>query len=580
MRVTTAKTAGFCMGVRRAVEMALDAPGKYQQPIYTYGPLIHNPQVLDLFRERGVVVLEEIPRSGHGTVLIRAHGVPPKAKEDLKAAGFEVIDATCPRVIRVQTIIRVHANKGYATIIVGDKDHPEVIGLLGFAGDKGHVIASLNELEQLPRFEKAIIVAQTTQNKGFYEAVKKEAIARYPHYELFDTICGSTEKRQSEVKQLADCVDAMVVVGGKNSGNTQRLVEIAKAAGKPAYPVETDEDLDLQAFADVEHIGITAGASTPNWIIRRVYRVLENIPIRRRSGWRKRLYHAQRVLILTNIYLALGAGCLCYACIKLMGGSGFFPQGLIAMLYVLSMHIFNHLISNVEDRFNDPERARFYTTHKGKLIFLGLSAGAVGLLSAVSTGFVAFTLLMCMSITGLSYNLRVIPLLRDGKRVYKRIRDIPGSKTVLIAVAWGVVTALLSALAEMGSLNFGTILVFLWSTGIVFARTVFYDILDMQEDRIVGKETLPILLGARQSLKLLRGVLAATSILLIFSALVGQVTSLAYLLTFCPLFLFGVVKFQERGKVQPGVRLEFQIETVFVIAGIIALLWSIVTRNM
>lgn len=574
MKITIAKTAGFCMGVRRAVEMALDAPEKYRQPIYTFGPLIHNPQVLDLFRERGVTVLSEIPESGHGTVLIRAHGVPPKVKAQLKSAGFQVIDATCPRVIRVQTIIRVHARKGYATIIIGDKDHPEVAGLLGFAGDKGHVAASLDELASLPRFGKAIIVAQTTQNKGFFEAVKTVAAARYAHYEVFDTICGSTERRQSEVKELADYVDAMVVVGGKNSGNTQRLAEIARAAGKPTYPVETDKDLDLTALADVNHIGITAGASTPNWIIRRVYRALENIPFRQKTGWKKRLYHAQRVLILTNIYLALGAGCLSYACIKLMGGNGFFPQGLIAMLYVMSMHIFNHLISNAEDRFNDPQRAQFYQIHKTKLIFLGLSAGAIGLLAALSAGSLAFVLLMGMSITGLSYNLRVLPLRRNGKRIRRRIRDIPGSKTILIAVAWGVVSALLPALAVKGRLSMGTILVFLWSAGLVFARTVFYDILDMQEDRIVGKETLPILLGSKRSLKLLRGVLAATFFLLIISALLKQVTPLGYLLTFCPLFIFFVVESQKRGKAQPGVRLEFQIETVFILAGVIALIWS------
>jgi 4-hydroxy-3-methylbut-2-enyl diphosphate reductase len=580
MKITIAKTAGFCMGVRRAVEMALDAPSKYQQPIYTYGPLIHNPQVLDLFSERGVKILSEIPESGHGTVLIRAHGVPPTIKERLETAGFKVIDATCPRVIRVQTIIRVHAHKGYATIIVGDKDHPEVIGLKGYAGDKGHVVATLEELEALPHFDNAIIVAQTTQNKGFYEAVKTLAATHFPHYKIFDTICGSTEKRQSEVQELADYVEAMVVVGGKNSGNTQRLVEIAKSVGKPAYPVETDEDLDINAFSDIKHVGITAGASTPNWIIKRVYRALDNIPIRRQSGWKKRWHRTQRVLILTNIYLALGAGCLCYACIKLLGGYGFFPQGLIAMFYVLSMHIFNHLTSSAEDRFNDPERAHFYNIHRDKLMFIGLTAGGIGIMAAFSTGAVAFSLLLCMSITGLSYNLRVLPLYRRGKLIYSRMRDIPGSKTILIAVAWGVVTVLLPSLAEEGTIKLNTMLVFIWSTGIVFARTLFYDILDMQEDRIVGKETLPILLGPKRSLKWLRTVLVVTSLILILSTLLGLVTEFGYLLTLCPLFLFGVIEAEERGMVQPSFRLEFLVETVFIIAGCLTLFWSFILSGI
>ena len=215
MKIQIARTAGFCMGVRRAVELVLDAPGKYPEPIHTYGPLIHNPQVLSLLREKGITVLEDIPEQGNGTVIVRAHGVPPEAKEKLKAAGFKVIDATCPRVIKVQTIIGKHAGQGYASIIIGDENHPEVVGLLGYAGKKGCVVNSLAALEALPAFESAIIVAQTTQDSHFFQEVRQWATRRYPHYKIFDTICDSTAKRQNEVKRLTESVDAVVVVGGK-----------------------------------------------------------------------------------------------------------------------------------------------------------------------------------------------------------------------------------------------------------------------------------------------------------------------------------------------------------------------------
>ena len=159
MKIEIAKSAGFCMGVRRAVEMVLDAANKSPAAIYTFGPLIHNPQVLSVLEEKGISVLDEIPEEGSGTVLIRAHGVPPAAKVQLEKAGFSVIDATCPHVIKVQTIIKKYAGRGFQPIIIGDKNHPEVIGLLGYAGDNGIVINQLEELEALPRFEKAIIVA-------------------------------------------------------------------------------------------------------------------------------------------------------------------------------------------------------------------------------------------------------------------------------------------------------------------------------------------------------------------------------------------------------------------------------------
>jgi 4-hydroxy-3-methylbut-2-enyl diphosphate reductase len=277
MKLMIARTAGFCMGVRRAVEMTLEAVDSCQKPICTFGPLIHNPQVLNLLNQKGVSVIETVPPRGHGTVLLRAHGVPPSVQAALVNAGFRVVDATCPRVIKVQTIIRRHATEGYGTIIVGDRNHPEVIGLLGYAGALGCVVGSLGELAALPRFAKAIVVAQTTQNTAFYGEIKAWVGRHCPHYQVFDTICDSTEKRQTEVKQLAGAVDAVVVVGGHNSGNTNRLAEIARQAGKPTQHIETEDELDCQALTAARSIAVSAGASTPDWMIRRVIQVLADL---------------------------------------------------------------------------------------------------------------------------------------------------------------------------------------------------------------------------------------------------------------------------------------------------------------
>jgi 4-hydroxy-3-methylbut-2-enyl diphosphate reductase len=274
VKLIVARTAGFCMGVRRAVEMTLDAVDTCQKPICTFGPLIHNPQVLKLLGQKGIAVVETVPPRGCGTVLLRAHGVPPTVKAALKTAGFRVVDATCPRVIKVQTIIRRHAAEGYGTIIVGDRNHPEVVGLLGYAGARGYVVGSLEELANLPRLTRAIVVAQTTQNTSFYQGIKAWVGRHWPHYRVFDTICDSTEKRQTEVQQLAEAADAVVVVGGHNSGNTNRLAEIARQAGKPTQQVETEHELDFGALSGARTIAVSAGASTPDWMIRRVIQVL------------------------------------------------------------------------------------------------------------------------------------------------------------------------------------------------------------------------------------------------------------------------------------------------------------------
>ena len=562
------------MGVRRAVEMVLDAPNKHENPIFTHGPLIHNPQVLSLLEEKGVSIINDIPDQGSGTILIRAHGVPPEAKSNLKKAGFKVIDATCPRVIKVQTIIHKHAKQGYASIIIGDKDHPEVVGLLGYAGDKRYVVDSFEGLDSLPQFDRAIIVAQTTQNKIFFDKVKKWAAHRFPHYKVFDTICDSTARRQHEVQRLAEAVDTVIVVGGHNSGNTRRLAEIATQTGKPTYHIETESELDLEALAPARHIGITAGASTPNWTIKRIYRALEILPFKKGQSLYRLLFNIQRTLLLTNIYVSIGAGFLCYASTKLQGIANFFPHMLISILYVQSMHILNNLIGTKADRYNDPDRASFYVKNKVLLSLLAFTAGGVGLATAYAMGLLPFMILFVMSIMGLSYNLRLVPE-RFARGKYRRIRDIPGSKTVLIAVAWGIVTSVLPSLSTLGGIRPSTALVFFWSASLVFVRTAFFDILDMQGDRIVGKETIPILLGEKKALRFLKSILLFNLGILLVSSAFHIISNLGFALVICPIFVFIVLSAHERGHMLPGTRLEFLVETHFVLAGVVTIIWSL-----
>lgn len=574
MKISVAKNAGFCMGVQRAVEMALDASHHYPPPIYTYGPLIHNPQVLGLLAEKGISVMEEIPEKGAGTVLIRAHGVPPDAKARLEKAGFTAIDATCPRVIKVQAIIQKYAREGYASIIVGDREHPEVIGLLGYAGENSHVVGRIVDLESLPAFDKAIIVAQTTQNVLFFESIKKWAQNKYPRYKVFDTICGSTEHRQSETKRLAETVDAMIVVGGRESGNTQRLVEIVQEAGKPVCHTETENDLDMDILMSAKHIGITAGASTPNWIIRRIYRVIESLPLKGDPLWKRRLFAFQRFALATNIYIAIGAGALCYACSVLQDIRNPFPYILISTLYVLSMHTLNNLTGLKAARYNNPDLAVFVETHKTNMILLALSSGGIGLFVAASMGILPFVLLLIMSLLGLSYNLKLVPEGFQNAR-YRSIRDIPGSKTILISLAWGMVTVLFPILAAAGTIAWGTVPTFAWSVAMVFVRTAFFDVLDMQGDQIVGKETIPTLLGKKQTLTLMRLMLLFVFVMMFLSVVSGILPSLALALILCPVYLAVIISFHRQAYIRPGIRLEFLTETQFLLAGMITLVWSI-----
>ncbi|HMK34228.1 MAG TPA: 4-hydroxy-3-methylbut-2-enyl diphosphate reductase, partial [Desulfomonilaceae bacterium] len=222
MKIRLAKTAGFCMGVRRAVDMVLDlqraAPAL---PIVTYGPLIHNPQTLELLRTRGILEVSSIDQITGGTAVIRAHGISPQEKQLLQAKGVGIVDATCPRVARVQAVIRKHAAVGQFCVIVGDEDHPEVRGLMGFASAGGLAIPSLDNglVDQVPQDREICVVAQTTQETETFVKVVEEIRKRCPKLNVYNTVCDSTKRRQLEISRLARQVDVIVVVGGKGSGN-------------------------------------------------------------------------------------------------------------------------------------------------------------------------------------------------------------------------------------------------------------------------------------------------------------------------------------------------------------------------
>jgi 4-hydroxy-3-methylbut-2-enyl diphosphate reductase len=242
------------------------------------------------------------------------------------------------------------------------------------------------------------------------------------------------------------------------------------------------------------------------------------------------------------------------------------------MLYVQSMHILNRLTDTRADRFNDPDRAEFYGRNKTLLAVSAIISGGAGLIIAYNIGRFPFMALLIMSLLGLSYNLQVIPQWLAGIK-YRKLRDIPGSKTLLIAMAWGMVTAVLPPLSKFGTISWVNGMVALWAMGMVFVRTAFFDILDMQGDRLVGKETIPILLGEKRSMRLLKILLIILTATLVISSAFQLTSSLGFFLILCPLLISIIISAYERALMFPGIRLEFLLETQFLLAGVISFGW-------
>ena len=513
MRIKMAQTAGFCMGVRRAIELALNSLRKSPQPIYTYGPLIHNPQVLEMLELQGIQVLKEIPPAGHmegGTIIIRAHGVPPQAKENLKKAGFsQIIDGTCARVIRVQNIISRAARQGFQMVIVGDADHPEVVGLLAHAAGQGFVISDSDEAANLPAdLRGPVVVAQTTQNQEVYQQLCDMLKNRYPQIQINQTICAATHKRQAEVIKLAKEVDGVIVVGGRQSGNSLRLAKLAEENGGKAFLVESEEDLDSRQLEHFNSIGITAGASTPNWMIKRVTRHVKDLSARTTHPLLHGLKNIGRFLFRSQIVLALGAACLSVAACRMQKLPIVWPVAVLAFCFILAMHLVNRLLRNQADRYNDPDQTAFLQKYKVLLWILASISIIVAMLIGARLGPWPFLMLMIMVGLGLIYSTR---------KMAGRLKSIPGSKTINTVGAWGMITVLLPALTYHYFALPACFLALLYVMGLVFIRNSMVDLVSMQGDLFMGQETVPILLGAGKTETVLK-IFSAVLIVLLIAA--------------------------------------------------------------
>ncbi len=558
------------MGVRRAVETTLDVIQKEDTGVSTFGPLIHNPQVLDLLGERGVKVLHDVPEHESGTVIIRAHGVPPAQKEKLKMAGATIKDATCPHVVKVQVIIRKYLKQGYGTVIIGDRNHAEVEGLMGFAGSFGQVVSNQEDVKNLQLDSPYIIVSQTTQDETAFEELSNMVLARFPGGKVFNTICDATHKRQSEVRSLCQDVQAMVVVGGKNSANTQRLAEIAAGMRCPVFLVETEEELDLDSLAKYECVGVTAGASTPTWMISRVVRILEAIP----SKGEGRLKHVFKkllwLLLATNIYVGFAGSALTYTAEILQNNVPEISHLLVSFLYLFAMHNLNRFTDRKLQKFNDPLRAIFYEKYRWPLLVTSALSLALALTLVFEHGIKPFFLLTGMSIGGILYSVQVIPKSLIPNIRVRGLKEIPGSKTFLVAVAWAFVTTLIPAWSDSHNLDLSTIVVLLFVLLLVFVRNALFDVFEVQGDRIVGKETLPVCIGKEKTLLVLNIIMMFLLILLLLMPLFGLMSKAGFWLLPGIIYIIGLTRLYNRGKISQGPKLEFCLDTVFYLLAALA----------
>jgi len=484
VKVIVAKTAGFCMGVRRALGLVLEAAQK-RTSLYTFGPLIHNNQVVQMLEAQGVRVIDDPVEARGGRAVLRAHGVTKQEAEVFEQLNVEVIDATCPKVQRSEHFVEKKASDGRPVIIVGDAGHAEVKALSSRAGDEVYVISSIEEAREVKPSSVPVIVAQTTFNEARYNEITAVLKEKYPEMEVLDSICSATHERQAEIRDLAARVDAIVVVGGRQSANTKRLAEIAQESGIPAFLIETADELPVDDLKNLLTVGVTAGASTPGWVTAEVVERLTSLGSR---AWLSRMK-----LLFIDSGLTVSAVAVLAALFSQYLCGGFWGAGLLYVFFFMLCSY--NLIRYFTGR-------RPYHTGQNRLgrLWVGGTAAIFGL---VTIGTALFTepwrtilkiVLLASIAAPFTYSLIVVRF-KPGRL---SVRDIPYLKDVSVGFAWFFTTAAVQWIyfGKIGvaqAVLSGTAVLLLGSV-----QSIMGDSQNLDTDRLLGLTTLAARIGKQR----------------------------------------------------------------------------------
>ncbi|MBN1130747.1 MAG: 4-hydroxy-3-methylbut-2-enyl diphosphate reductase, partial [Chitinispirillaceae bacterium] len=433
-------------------------------------------------------------------------------------AGHTIIDGTCPKVKTVHKVIQRYRSMGYSIVITGDQGHAEVIGLLGYAGDAGHLIQNDGDIAGLPAMEKICLVSQTTFDRTAFDRIAAKLREHFRDVEIVikKTICAATDQRQAETEALARQVDTLIVVGGKNSANTQRLARIAAACGTPTQLVETEDEIEWKSISRCATVGVTAGASTPNWMIKRITDYLQFMDQTQKRTLPNLIRQGFDLAVNLNVFVALGAVALYYVSCYLQGYAFTWSGAMLSFLYFLSMYLWNSVTSIETTAHLGISRYRFYERYKRSLI--ALAAGIIATLLAVSfsLGKQVFVIMLFATAAGSVYHVTIVPAPLRRLLRYKNLKDIPASRDLFIALAWGtVLTFIPQVVTERFTINplviacFGLIFV------LAFLRSLIFDLRDIEGDRIMGRETLITIVGEKKARTAIHLIIGLCMVLLV-----------------------------------------------------------------
>ncbi|MCG2725481.1 MAG: 4-hydroxy-3-methylbut-2-enyl diphosphate reductase [Elusimicrobia bacterium] len=564
VKIAVARHAGFCLGVKRAIDTALELARNRKQPIYTLGPLIHNRQVIETLEEKNIKSVSDLSqiKDSNAILVIRAHGIPQKEEKKLRATNMEIIDATCPLVKKVHSNIQHYSQKGYETIIVGDKDHAEVIGLMSYAQDNCHIISCPDDARKLPNLKKANIVAQTTQEEKIFSACVEVIRKKTDELIISNTICAPTKERQKETIELAKGCDLVIVVGGRNSANTQRLFKICSKLAKEAIHIEKDDELPNDALNNKRNIFITAGASTPNWMIEKVLEKTKELSKKEKSFWAEKLTFLGKLFVTGNLYTAISAMSLTYICMKLESVKMDARLIILSGLFVASLHIINRMAEKgavVPDRAQKFLFIRFKTAVK----LIGILFGIFSIIISAIFGLKILIITALFWLAGIFYPYKTFAGLN-------KFSNFPASKDIVTALGWSFVCAGLPAISGGTIAYKSTQLALLFALLLVFMRSVLVGISNVHNDMIVGNENFYKAVGAKLTYLTVTLIFIFLEIVLITLFNMGWKEVLARALFFGLFYYMAITALFFFKKIPERISSEAIIDFQFILLGMLA----------
>lgn len=514
------------MGVRSAVLKIVKELNDSSDTIYVHGPIIHNPQTTTILEKRGLrTVHDEEPVAGK-TVAIRTHGIPREKLTKIRNESKRIINLTCPRVARVQAIINKHSRDGSFTIITGDEEHAEVIGLKSYARSGVMVISNADKIPPIPHAERYLVVSQTTFDRELFDAIIRRLREKLnDRLLIFDTICDSTRDRQHDVAAaIARGIDVLVVVGGRNSANTRRLADLGRERGIRTFHVETAEELPTEGFRKNDHVFITAGASTPGWIINNVLEKLFSIQYSHRGIFPAYLKKLIEFIIRTNILSSIAAFFITAFASFYFRGDYSPTLPLAATLYLFSMYSFNNCLTAPQLRESNPYKYNLY--HKNRIPFLITAAfcALFALILVIPFGAPIWGIYLSSTALGVVYSMKFFQnMIKKTGIVF--LGKAYNSKTLVTSLGWVIVCALAPLLAE-GAPFYAYPAMLLYVFGFIFLRNIILDLIGLQGDLILGRETLPILVGQKPAVLFASAAgIASCTAFVIITALYGAIAA-------------------------------------------------------